>query len=103
MNLHFRYAPRRVNCARCDVVVIEGVDAAGTWPSLSLPSLLPDFIVDDADLGPPRGQMLLGAGSVRAGGFFSNDWSLPASVHDPLAHAKRAAAKTEYEATPYLP
>jgi predicted esterase len=85
------------------IVVVEGTDAAGTWRSLSLPSLLPDFVVYDADLAPSRGQMLLGAGSVRAAGFFGNDWSLPASIGDPLAQAKRAAPKNEYEATPYLP
>jgi poly(3-hydroxybutyrate) depolymerase len=85
------------------LVVVEGVSALGTWRSLSLPSLLPDFVVYDADLAPSRGQMLIGAGSVRAGGFFQNDWALPATFHDPLAQAKRAAAKSEYEATPYLP
>ena len=85
------------------LVVVEGVDAAGTWRSLSLPSLLPDFVIYDQELAPSRGQMLLGAGSVRAAGFFANDWSLPTSFHDPLAQAKRAGAKSEYEATPYLP
>ncbi len=29
------------------IVVVEGVDALGTWRSLSLPDLLPDFIVWD--------------------------------------------------------
>jgi poly(3-hydroxybutyrate) depolymerase len=85
------------------LVVIEGVDARGTWRSLSLPSLLPDFVVYDEHVAPSRGQMLLGAGSVLAGGFFGNDWSLPASHGDPLSQVKRAAPKTEYEATPYLP
>jgi poly(3-hydroxybutyrate) depolymerase len=85
------------------VVVIEGTDAAGTWRSLSLPSLLPDFVIYDQDLASSRGQMLLGAGSVRAAGFFANDWSLPASLSDPLARTKRAQPKNEYEATPYLP
>jgi hypothetical protein len=95
----------RCNPRRLDryLVVVEGVDAAGTWRSLSLPSLLPDFVVYDADLGPSRGQMLLGPGQVRAAGFFGNDWSLPPSPYDPLAQAKRAPAKSEYEATPYLP
>jgi hypothetical protein len=69
----------RPNPRRSDryVVVVEGVDAAGTWRSLSLPSLLPDFVVYDQDVAPSRGQMLIGAGSVRASGFFANDWSLP--------------------------
>ena len=85
------------------VVVVEGVDALGTWRSLSLPDLLPDFIVWDEQVAPSRGQMLLGAGSARAAGFFENDWSFPARTDDPLAARQRPAAKTEYEATPYLP
>ncbi len=85
------------------VVVVEGVDALGTWRSLSLPDLLPDFAVWDEQLGPSRGQVLLGPGMLRAGGFFANDWSLPAKIDDPLATRPRAGAKTEYDATPYLP
>jgi len=85
------------------LVVVEGTGATGTWRSLSLPSLLPDFVVYDADVAPSRGQMLLGAGSVRAGGFFTNDWTVPQTTADPLSQTKRAAPKTEYEATPYLP
>jgi hypothetical protein len=95
----------RPNPKRTDryVVVVEGADALGTWRSLSLPDLLPDFAVWDEQLGPSRGQVLLGAGMLRAGGFFQNDWSLPAQIDDPLATRPRAGAKTEYEATPYLP
>jgi poly(3-hydroxybutyrate) depolymerase len=85
------------------LVVVEGTGAAGTWRSLSLPSLLPDFVVYDAGVAPSRGQMLVGSGSVRAAGFFGNDWSLPITRSDPLAQTKRAGPKSEYEATPYLP
>jgi poly(3-hydroxybutyrate) depolymerase len=85
------------------VVVVEGVDALGTFRSLSLPSLLPDFVVYDARVAPARGQMLLGAGMVRAGGFFGTDWSLPSALADPLAAADRPGAKNEHDATPYLP
>jgi len=84
-------------------VVVEGVGAEGTWRSLSLPDLLPDFVVYDAEVGAARGQMILGSGSVRAGGFFTNAWGLPEGVADPLAKTARPAAKSEYEATPYLP
>ena len=35
---------------------------------------------------------LLGAGALRAGGFFTKDWSLPSNVADPLARAARARA-----------
>jgi hypothetical protein len=47
--------------------------------------------------------MILGSGTVRAAGFFTPDWRLPASVDDPLAHADRPGARSEHEATPYLP
>jgi hypothetical protein len=95
----------RPNPARPDryVVVVEGVSALGTWRSLSLPDLLPDFVVYDEAIAPARGQMIVGVGSVRAGGFFTNSWALPATLNDPLAHTTRPAAKSEYEATPYLP
>jgi len=85
------------------VVVVEGVDAIGTWRSLSLPDLIPDFIVYDRSVAPARGQMLLSAGMARAAGFFGNDWKLPATLGDPLAAAPRPGAASEHEATPYLP
>ena len=85
------------------VVVVEGVDALGTWRALSLPDLLPDFVVYDEAVAPARGQMLLNAAEVRAAGFFQNDWSLPKSMLDPLASAERPRATSEYDATPYLP
>lgn len=95
----------RPNPRRTDryVVVIEGVTALGTWRSLSLPDLLPDFVVYDEHVAPSRGQMLLGPGSVLAGGFFDDDWQLPAKTEDPLARTHRAPAKSENDATPYLP
>jgi hypothetical protein len=61
------------------VVVVEGVGPLGTWRSLSLPDILPDYIVFDDDVAPARGGLLLGAGTTRAGGFFTNDWALPPS------------------------
>ena len=95
----------RPNPKRLDryVVVVEGVDALGTWRSLSLPDLLPDFVVFDEGVAPARGQMLLSAGMVRAGGFFRNDWSLPLTFADPLATTSRPGARSESDATPYLP
>jgi poly(3-hydroxybutyrate) depolymerase len=59
------------------VIVVEGVGPLGTWRSLSLPDLLPDYVVYDHDVAPARGQLLLGAGRLRAAGFFGSDWSLP--------------------------
>jgi predicted esterase len=72
----------RPNPRRADryVVVVEGVGPLGTWRSLSLPDMLPDFVVFDEDVAPARGGLLLGGGNVRAGGFFRNDWSLPAAL-----------------------
>jgi predicted esterase len=58
------------------VVVVEGVGALGTWRSLSLPDMLPDYVVYDKDVGPADGQLTLGAAQVRAGGFFGEDWNI---------------------------
>jgi hypothetical protein len=58
------------------VVVVEGVGPLGTWRSLSLPDILPDWIVFDEDVAPARGSLLLGAAAIRAGGYFANDWSI---------------------------
>jgi hypothetical protein len=68
-----------------------------------LPDLIPDFVVWDEQVAPSRGQILLGPGMLRAAGFFENDWSLPAQIDDPLGGRPRAGAKSEYDATPYLP
>ena len=95
----------RPNPKRADryVVVVEGVDALGTWRALSLPDLIPDFVVWDEQVAPSHGQVLLGAGMLRAAGFFTNAWGLPESIDDPLASRPRPGAKSEYDATPYLP
>jgi poly(3-hydroxybutyrate) depolymerase len=58
------------------VVVVEGVSALGTWRSLSLPDMLPDYAVYDEQVTAARGELVLGAGTLRAGGFFGQDWSL---------------------------
>lgn len=68
------------------VVVVAGADVAGMLRAESLPEFLPDFVVWDAALAPARGGVLLGSATLRAGGFFKNDWSLPATFADPLAH-----------------
>jgi predicted esterase len=59
------------------VVVVEGVGPLGTWRSLSLPDMLPDFVVFDEDVAPASGQLLLAGGKLRGGGFFGADWSVP--------------------------
>ena len=85
------------------VVVVAGADMTGTLRALSLPDLLPDFVVWDEGLAPARGQIVLGAGSLRAGGVFENDWSLPAVLADPLAKTPRPSPRSESDATPSLP
>jgi predicted esterase len=60
------------------VVVVEGVGPLGTWRSLSLPEMLPDYVVYDRGVAPARGMLVMGSASVRAAGNFSNDWSLAA-------------------------
>jgi poly(3-hydroxybutyrate) depolymerase len=59
------------------VVVVEGVGPLGTWRSRSLPEMLPDYVVYDEGVAPAHGQPILGAATLRAGGFFKQDWSLP--------------------------
>jgi predicted esterase len=56
------------------VVVVEGVGPLGTWRSLSLPELLPDYVVYDEAVETCHAQLLIGTASVRAGGYFDNDW-----------------------------
>lgn len=92
----------RPNPARPDryVVVVAGADVPGTLRALSLPDLLPDFVVWDHALAPSRGAVLLGSGSVRAGGFFTKDWALPKSIDDPLAKRTRAAVPSATEGDP---
>jgi predicted esterase len=77
------------------VVVMAGADVPGTLRAMSLPDLLPDFAVWDEGLAPSRGQVLLGAGSLRAGGLFTKEWALPAQIFDPLARTPRLPARAE--------
>jgi len=71
-------APRRY------LLLVEGVDAPGIWAALSLPQLIPDFLIYDQALAPAAAQQVLGAGSVLGGGFFASDWSLPPAFADPF-------------------
>ncbi len=87
----------RPNPARPDryVVVMAGADVPGTLRATSLPDLLPDFVVWDEKVAPSRGQILLGGGSLRAGGLFTKEWALPAQLADPLAKTSHAPVKSE--------
>lgn len=65
------------------VVVVTGVDAAGIWRALSLPQLLPDFVVYDDNLSPAASEQILGADArVLGAGFFDHAWQLPATIGD---------------------
>lgn len=59
------------------VAVVAGADVTGTLRALSLPDLLPDWVVWDEAIAPARGQLLLGGVPTRSAGLFGNDWSLP--------------------------
>ncbi|MCC6648646.1 MAG: prolyl oligopeptidase family serine peptidase [Polyangiaceae bacterium] len=58
------------------VVVLAGATVEGTLRGMSLPDLLPDWVVWDAALARARGGMVLGRGAVRAGGQFDEGWAL---------------------------
>ena len=58
------------------VVVLEGTSALGTFRAVSLPEVLPDFIVYDDRIAFARGQIVLGNGTPLAAGLFRSDWSL---------------------------
>lgn len=67
------------------LLVVEGATALGTLRALSLPELLPDFVIWDARLAPARGQQVLGDATVLAAGNFDARWRPPATIGDPLA------------------
>lgn len=64
------------------VVVVEGVGPLGTWRSLSLPDMLPDYVVFDEDVAAARGKLTLGTATVRQAGFFDSSWGLPVRAPD---------------------
>jgi hypothetical protein len=57
------------------VIVLEGTSAIGTFRAVSLPELLPDFVVFDDHIALSRGQIVLGNGTPLAAGLFRSDWS----------------------------
>jgi predicted esterase len=59
------------------VAVIAGASVPGTLRAMSLPDLLPDFVVYDRGLARARHQMILGRGTLLAGGMFDESWALP--------------------------
>jgi hypothetical protein len=85
------------------LLVVEGVDALGTFRALSLPELLPDFVIWDARLAPARGQQVLSFGVARAAGFFDLRWQPPAQIDDPFFEKIAGGPKNEKDSTSYLP
>jgi hypothetical protein len=65
------------------VVVLTAPDVAGLYRALSLPKLLPDYVVYDHQVATASGQQILGAARVVTAGFFTNDWSVPSSASRP--------------------
>ena len=82
------------------LVVVEGVDALGTWRSLSLPDLIPDFVVWDEQVGAIARPSPSARGCCARQASSRTTGQLPAQIDDPLAARPRAGAKSEYEATP---
>lgn len=63
------------------LLVIAGVTPFGTWRSLFLPDLLPDYVVFNEAMAPARDTFAMGGtgAAYLATGFFDMDWNLPAT------------------------
>lgn len=64
------------------IVVVEGVTPLGTYRALSLPDLIPDFVVYDRRIAAARDHTVLGSLPIRAAGFFKPDGSMPETVDE---------------------
>jgi poly(3-hydroxybutyrate) depolymerase len=58
------------------ISVIEAPTPEGIFRAMSLPDLVPDFLVYDQSLARTQGQTVLGPGSALAAGFFDAEWRL---------------------------
>lgn len=58
------------------VVVIAGADVPGTLRAMSMPDMLPDYLVYDRRMAPARGQLVLGRAELVAGGQFDERWKV---------------------------
>jgi hypothetical protein len=59
------------------IAVITAPKVEGLFRSLSLPRLVPDFVVYDEKTADSAGRPLLGTAQVLSAGFFDRDWTLP--------------------------
>jgi predicted esterase len=76
------------------VVALEARNARGLYTAMSLPLLLPDFVVFDSRVSSAAGQQVLGDSQVVAAGYFDGRWALPADYADVIAvPAGRDAAR----------
>ena len=62
------------------VVVLSAADVPGLYRAVSLPKLLPDWVVYDEQVANASAQHVLGNAGVLSAGFFDASWRLPASV-----------------------
>ncbi len=63
------------------VLIIAGPTPLGTWRSLFLPDLLPDYVVFNESIAPARDTFALGGTGALylTNGFFDMNWALPAA------------------------
>jgi predicted esterase len=69
------------------VLVIAGPSPPGTWRSMFLPDILPDYVVFDERIAPARGEWAAGGTGAEylEAGLFGMDWSVPPAAPDPAA------------------
>lgn len=76
------------------VVGLEATGASGLYRSMSLPLLLPDYVVFDSRVASAAGQQVLGDAVVSAAGYFDRTWRLRDDSADVIAvPAGRDAAR----------
>lgn len=65
------------------VIVVSGTSALGVWRSLSLPDLLPDYVVYNDGLAPARGRVILGRyAGVECAGYYDQAGQVEPNCHD---------------------
>ena len=64
------------------LLIIAGPGPLGTWRSMFLPDILPDYVVFDENVAPARGRWAAGGtgATYREEGLFDMDWSLRGGV-----------------------
>jgi hypothetical protein len=70
------------------VVMLAGVSVRSTLRAMSLPELLPDYVVFDEGITPVAKQLVLNKGSVQAAGMFDEFWKIPPAKPDSKSHSR---------------